>query len=102
MEQLTIYRTSQGLEFDDPRQAQLAEDILAALDRFFDATESLPSPESYASLSSLKILKKAQGLTNRALANKAGVSPGMISDVLNCRVPLTDNMRQKLETALSQ
>jgi antitoxin component HigA of HigAB toxin-antitoxin module len=115
MEQVTIYRTSQGLEFDDPLQAQLAEDILAALDRFFEGSadrsllrkvaqtrkaQSAPSVESSASLESLRNLKHAQKLTNRKLAAKAGISPGMLSDVLNQRVPLTTNMRQKLEAAL--
>lgn len=113
MEQLTIYRTSQGLEFDDPRQAQLAEDILAALDKFFEGsadrdllkkvahTCKAQSTPSTASLQSLQLLKAAQGLTNRALAKRAGVSPGMVSDVLRGKVPLTDAMRQKLEAALT-
>lgn len=95
MEQVTIYRTSQGFEFEDSREAQLVEDILTVLDKFF-SVDAVPMPV----VDALRALKKERKLSNRALAKQAGISPGMLSDVLNERVPLTDAMREKLEHVL--
>jgi len=97
-----VYCTKHGLTFDDPRKAQLIEDILDALDRFLaadDSADTAGQPDS-EDVHAIKIAMAHRNLSGRALARKAGVSPGTISGILTGKTALTDAMRAKLERAM--
>lgn len=95
MRQITTYRTRQGLDYPDPRQAQLVEDVLDALDRFFAAqadepsiAESVflnpvPAHEIPAGIEEILAQMSHRKLSGRALARKAQVSPSTVSALLH-------------------
>lgn len=113
MEKRIVFQTKQGVAFADEREAQLFEDIADAVDRYL-ATEdarlsgtellddSTPgNAEQAAEIAEIKAQMREQKLSGRKLAKKAGISPGMISEVLRGNVPLSENIKGKLVRALS-
>lgn len=110
MDRVTIYKTSQGLAFTDERRAQLIEEILDAVERYVANEDARLSgagllddiePGNAEQAAEIKAAMRAQRLSGRKLAKKAGISPGMISEVLRGNVPLSENIKGKLVKALS-
>ena len=112
MRQITTYRTRQGLDYPDPRQAQLVEDVLDALDRFFSAQADEPSitedillnpvpkheiPEDIEEILTQMAERKLSG---RALAKKAHVSPSTMSALLHGK-PVGAAKRAQIAEALA-
>ena len=107
MRQITTYRTRQGLDYPDPRQAQLVEDVLDALDRFFAAQADEPSITEDILLHPVptdieEILTQMaeRKLSGRALARKAHVSPSTMSALLHGK-PVGSAKRAQIAEALA-
>lgn len=111
MEQLLVFRTKQGLDFTNERQAQLTESILDALDRFLaeepvrqSGADLLAEIQQFnaqadAEIAAIKAQMAERKLSGRTLAKKAGISPGTLSGVLR-GAPLSANIKRKIVTAL--
>jgi len=111
MEQILVFRTKQGLDFTNERQAQLTESILDALDRFFAAEPARQSgaellaeiqrfnDEADAEIAEIKAQMAERKLSGRKLAKKAGISPGTLSGFLR-GAPCSDNIKRKVLAAL--
>lgn len=109
MEALPIYRL-RPIVSETQRQAQLIETILSALAHYFGAPAGvMPDVASMAAdaaadpgarVAEIAAAMRAQQLSGRALARKAGISPGTLSEVLRGKMPLTDALFEKLQQAL--